>query len=366
MKIDLVKKITEELLEYLPSKNKNILKARFGLDDEKPRTLEFIGGKLNITRERVRQIEVASFKRLRDIKKSDNINKLLNKIELALTRNGGVLDFAGFRKAIFGKSKISLVQENQLKLIINSDLRIRYNKGDSKLGDLWYLSENKKEILALKSVHQKLVNYFKETKQVLTFEQIINILRGDNFYKKKEESVFVNGEYFEKKVKTTLRNSGLIKKNILNQWGLASWRLINPTGVREKAYLVYQKYEKPLHFREVTKLINRHFKDGKIVIPETVCNVVIYFKEFIAVESGTYGLVEWKLFDNKLKEDLKLFLGQVDSNSNQGRFVTIDEIIAHISEKNKKNIKDYVIQANLFDKKIFTRRGYSYALKEDI
>ena len=41
-----------------------MLVLRYGLDDSEPKTLEEIGGRLGLTRERVRQIELESLRRL--------------------------------------------------------------------------------------------------------------------------------------------------------------------------------------------------------------------------------------------------------------------------------------------------------------
>ena len=52
------------VLEYLPEREARILKYRYGFLGE-PRTLEEVGNKMGITRERVRQIENQALKRLR-------------------------------------------------------------------------------------------------------------------------------------------------------------------------------------------------------------------------------------------------------------------------------------------------------------
>lgn len=60
------------LLNMLTPKEKEILKLRYGLNGEEPLTLEAIGNKYNLTRERIRQIE----------------NKALNKIRRYTSRFG--------------------------------------------------------------------------------------------------------------------------------------------------------------------------------------------------------------------------------------------------------------------------------------
>lgn len=69
----------EEVLEQLNEREKAVIKMRFGImDDESDRTLEEIGKELNVTRERVRQIESSAIKKLKHPKVG---RKLKNYIE---------------------------------------------------------------------------------------------------------------------------------------------------------------------------------------------------------------------------------------------------------------------------------------------
>jgi RNA polymerase primary sigma factor len=51
-------------LKALPERHRNVVVLRYGLGDSDPKTLEEIGRRLGLTRERVRQIEVEALKRL--------------------------------------------------------------------------------------------------------------------------------------------------------------------------------------------------------------------------------------------------------------------------------------------------------------
>jgi RNA polymerase primary sigma factor len=53
------------ILEALPPTERTVIRLRFGLDDEAPMTLEAIGQRLGVTRERIRQIEGAALRKLR-------------------------------------------------------------------------------------------------------------------------------------------------------------------------------------------------------------------------------------------------------------------------------------------------------------
>ena len=55
----------DRVLSNLQERERRVLELRFGLYDGRPRTLEEIGGELNLTRERIRQIERKALGRLR-------------------------------------------------------------------------------------------------------------------------------------------------------------------------------------------------------------------------------------------------------------------------------------------------------------
>lgn len=54
-----------ELLESLSDRERQVIRLRYGLDGGRTHTLEEIGEQLNVTRERVRQIEAKAMEKLR-------------------------------------------------------------------------------------------------------------------------------------------------------------------------------------------------------------------------------------------------------------------------------------------------------------
>ena len=57
--------LVQEVLATLTPRENKILAMRFGLDDGKPKTLEEIGERLGVTRERIRQIQEEALKKMR-------------------------------------------------------------------------------------------------------------------------------------------------------------------------------------------------------------------------------------------------------------------------------------------------------------
>jgi RNA polymerase primary sigma factor len=67
-----------EILAELDEKEALVLKLRFGLDDDRPLTLQQIGDRLNLTRERIRQIEQKAMRKLSRSRRFDQLRGYLN------------------------------------------------------------------------------------------------------------------------------------------------------------------------------------------------------------------------------------------------------------------------------------------------
>ncbi len=68
----------EKMLDKLPERERKIIEYRFGLNGEEPQSLSSIGEKLNLTKERIRQIEQWAINELRRLKESSYLYSYLN------------------------------------------------------------------------------------------------------------------------------------------------------------------------------------------------------------------------------------------------------------------------------------------------
>jgi RNA polymerase primary sigma factor len=73
----LLREKIEELLDTLPAREARVLRLRFGLHDGHYYTLEEVGRKFGLTRERIRQIEVQALNRLRHPRRSRQLRDFL-------------------------------------------------------------------------------------------------------------------------------------------------------------------------------------------------------------------------------------------------------------------------------------------------
>ena len=61
----LKQELYDVMKETLNEREEKVLRLRYGLDDNHPRTLEEVGKEFGVTRERIRQIEAKAIKSLR-------------------------------------------------------------------------------------------------------------------------------------------------------------------------------------------------------------------------------------------------------------------------------------------------------------
>ncbi len=118
-KLDL-KQYVEVMLRLLTMRERQVIKLRYGLDDdEDERTLEEIGKILHITRERVRQIEERAFKKIRN--------------NYLLTRKIRNDYFLTKKKVIKVQDSPQKNEENTLKAVSRHEPKQRKTAEDSKL-----------------------------------------------------------------------------------------------------------------------------------------------------------------------------------------------------------------------------------------
>ena len=82
--------IIEDLLLVLSDKEKMVITKRFCLDNKPKQTLENIGKRFSVTRERIRQIEATALKKLQRNAHNSRIRKISEVIDLFLNENGGI------------------------------------------------------------------------------------------------------------------------------------------------------------------------------------------------------------------------------------------------------------------------------------
>jgi hypothetical protein len=151
-------------------------------------------------------------------------------------------------------------------------------------------------------------------------------------------------------ISSILEISKKIQRNAENFWGLKDWPEINPKRIKDKAYLVFKKEQKPLHFTQVANLIG-------LALPQTVHNELIKDSKFVLVGRGIYALKEWGYEEGVVKDVILNIL------KTAGRPLKKEEIL----EKTLKQrlVKANTVLLNLSNKKYFLRNSEGlYTIRE--
>ena len=320
------KQICQDLVKSLNSRTKDVISRRFGLKKANRETLQVIGDGYGITRERVRQIEWDGFKRLKSaLKEHQQVfdyfhNHLkdqgsLKKEDILLTDLGGK-DF-----------------QNQVSFLLALEDRFQRHQETDDLHALWVLEKDSLD--SARKVIANLVGKMKKNKTPLSQEDLFDVLKKEN------------SKLNEKALNSYVEVSKVIWQGPSGHWGLLDWPEINPRGIKDKSYLVFKNQNKPLHFREVTTLINELNHGTNLALPQTVHNELIRDARFVLVGRGMYALKEWGYEPGVVKDIV--FKTLKESKKPLAREEIIEKVLS------QRLVKRGTVFANLQDKKMFAR-----------
>lgn len=308
-------KICEEILETLDERMKNVLARRFGIYSEKKETLEHIGGTYGITRERVRQIEADGVRKSKALLEKNEY--ILDFLKEELEKFGGIkredlfLDFLAEDKK----------NRNSIIFLLDVSGKFYYKANNKDFYAFW--SKEKKEGEKLKEATEKIKEIFKKEKTILSFEEIR-----------------VKGDFSKDFLVSVLEISKRIAQNKDGFFGLYDWPEINPRGIKDRAYLIIKKEGKPMHFRDVARLL------GKKATAQTTHNELIKDPRFVLVGRGLYALADWGYVSGEVKEVIRGILEKEGA-------LKRNEIIVKVEEQ--RLVKRNTIIQNLSNKKHFIR-----------
>lgn len=347
-----ISKIVKEAVSVLNPRTRNVIEKRYGLRNGEPQTLESIGKEYKITRERVRQIEASGLKYLSEAKeRSKSLADFLRETRNYLASFGGIrketMLLADFAKAAAPvKRKVADCEANFL-MALDEDLN--YTADTNEFYAAWSLD---KEIYSrIKQGLNNLIKNLEVKSEPLAFGRLV------------EESLNCFGALAKNRGDEILAGwldlSKLITSNPYGEYGLVSRPEIRPQGVRDKAYLVIKKEKTPLHFFQISRLIEKTFKSARPVNHQTVHNELIKDPRFVLVGRGTYALRDWGFEPGTVKEIIASILKKYRKP------LAKNEILEAVSKQ--RQVKELTVIFNLQNKKFFKRLADGrYALNEEL
>ncbi|MBT3689924.1 hypothetical protein HOE31_03945 [bacterium] len=334
------KKLVNLFLQLLSTREKEIIILRHGLDGNSKRTLEKIGNKFNVTRERIRQIENSALKK---IKKSSEFIDALEGIESifnqTLEEHGGIMpEFLLIERSL---STVNDTTENKayasflLNYLVKESFSFAPN--DSNYESIWKLSSSSMD--DFDSLRNKVLQVLEGYNKPVTIENIYKNLLDDD--------KFPTDDLSESILDSLLHLAKKIDSNPFDEWGLSDWNTITLKKISDKVYLILKKEGKPLHFNKIAKKIDSVTPSKKNANPATIHNELILDEKYVLVGRGMYGLKEWGYKPGTVGDVITEIL------KNNDKPLSRDEIIEQVLDK--RFVKKSTIILALMDKSKFTR-----------
>lgn len=378
--------IIDNLFNELSERERDVLIRRHGLHTGKKETLESIGNAHKLTRERIRQIETFSVKKLQQL---DNLNEYvdnLRKVILQLLEDhGGLMEkeylldiltsFSSFGADSMGYDES--VHKNYLNFMITKLLHDEFEEENNhkhfkKLYKLKY--QNLDHFADIVDELHKVVD---SKKQIFKTGDIISLIKDLESYEKHADKlniengnldiakVFKKGLFSEnpeiinqnKPLYSILKAAKKVEQNKFGYWGYHNSREIKPKTINDKIYLVLKNDKKPMHFSEISDIINKIKFDGKIANPATVHNELILDKKYVLVGRGLYGLREWGFKKGTVLDVI------IDILKDETTPLTREEIIQKVLDK--RMVKKATIILALMNKDKFNKISGKYLLSEN-
>ncbi|PIR85543.1 hypothetical protein COU15_00405 [Candidatus Kaiserbacteria bacterium CG10_big_fil_rev_8_21_14_0_10_45_20] len=331
--------VTKRLVGSLPERSRDVVVSRYGLaPGKKSETLDAIGKRYGITRERVRQIENHAIKLIQESEALIKENESFSALEEAIHNLGAILS----EKAILNTLAPDVETRNHLYFLLVVGRAFQRTKEDDHFAVRWHVDSDVAKVVedALKEVHGKV-----RPSDVLSEDELV----------KHVESCLVRANAKHRNRSTILRwleLSQCLIKNPLGEWGRESAPGIKVKNIRDYAYLALKRHGSPMHFREVAQTIKQLF--GKKAHEATTHNELIKDKRFVLVGRGMYALSEWGYEPGPVINVITQIL-------NEKGPLTKNEIMEEV--RKQRWVKDNTIVVNLQNPKFTKTKDGKYSLQ---
>jgi len=336
-----LKELIENLLIVLNDKEKHIIEKRFALKQNKKQTLEQIGQKFSVTRERIRQIEKNALKKLSRNAQNTNLRILNEYAKNIIKKNAGVITEERLIATILNSlNNISATEINELKLALTLDTELEKISNTINYEPNWRLKTIPFQLV--KEITQLGFKVLTKKEDVITPEALAAKVL-EKMGEKHDPQLIMSTVQIDKRVKVT--DKGI---------GLKTWRHINPRTLRDKINFILEKETKPLHFVKIANLISEAHFDSKIVNTQAVHNELIRNNNFILIGRGIYALSHWGYKPGTVSDIIERILVEEKT-------MTREEIIKSVLKQ--RQVKTITIYLNLKNKPMFKKVGKdSYTL----
>ena len=219
------KQVTKRILSGLPPRAYEVVVNRFGLtSDAQRKTLEAIGQKYGITRERVRQIENSALALIRKSESFKNEKEVFEELKKLMHSLGAIVSEQDFLNHLF-KDKLT---QNHVHLYLNLGNDFTKHKEDEHFKTRWSVDQGVAD-----QIHKSLKNLFEN----LTDDELIS--EGELVARFLDDVKELAEQYKNEEIaRRWLSMSKKMSKNPLGEWGKSTSSSIKTRGVKDYGLLL--------------------------------------------------------------------------------------------------------------------------------
>ncbi len=272
------KQVTKKITSHLQDRARDVIMNRFGLTvDGERKTLEEIGKKYNITRERVRQIEDAAMTLIKKSPLYKEEQAVFEELKQLIHSLGAIVSESDLLSHISKDKNI----QNHIHFYLELSDYFKRHREDDHFKTRWSVDDE---------IADKVHDSLKKLYMALKDEDLI--LETEMIKKFFDQMKDVAEKYKNEEIaRRWLSMSKTVSKNPLGEWGKTSSPNIHTRGVKDYAFLVMRRHGSPMHFKEVADAISKTF--GRKTHYATCHNELIRDSRFVLVGRGLYALAEW-------------------------------------------------------------------------
>jgi hypothetical protein len=288
-----VKQFVDDMLAGLPERQRNVLADRYGLWDGIAETLQDIGDKLGLTRERIRQIEAKALKRIHRLYAHGKIRTYVcNSIRLHFSSNQpktyGVFtqDEAIAALANGCSSEEAGLAVEFLQDIVGTQASLFASDLIEPEVGVYCVDETtaRSYLEMLRLIEASLESREKPLTEGLLLKDITS-RAGDSLT---ADQLTLARRVLNVSSRVSRLRNGTIA---LSQW--TEFHIHNAASLTEAALRLLGT---PTHFREIAAKVSSVFGEGQALNESTIHQALLTNrKAFVWVKNGTYGLTAWGL-----------------------------------------------------------------------
>jgi len=320
----------KQAVALIPSpRDRAVIEHRFGLGGKRE-TLNEVGQRFHLTRERIRQVENSTLRALRGVLAADPVPEVSAAIEQVtdtIDDMGQAASVDALATRVVGES--TTVARGVVMLLSELSPHLVVMAGNAN----YHASIVHSDTLDKRAVRAQidtLVAALQKHGQPVALADWPGIVETPSSAAQVAAIASLSKEIIHKG----------------DEWGLPQWAIMNPHNIRDLAYILLRQVGEPMHYSAIADAVNAGAMGASAFSRKVVHNGLIKDPRFVLIGRGKYALAEWGYTKGSLPDVIAGVLRQESPLSS-------DEIVRRVMQV--RHLQDRTIRMSLHAQPQFRR-----------